>query len=209
MHTPNVIAGSVGKIGNAPQPSKLVLNEGMRPDSASILPPIVGEPRENAASTLFVVLGDDGPGHEHRRRGFRRPSHVGCTLRATPIGWKRLSLSASIRHDATLYPTCDSDAKSSGITSDDDGPTMRRSRRTDPGTPRHPRNFTRPPPRSPGDAQRSSPNNPVPYLPNLNEKSYAERMKRASRVGVFLFARRMTQESSDGKCPNKPPFLRV
>lgn len=164
MHTPNVTPGRVGKMGNASQRLKLVRIKGMRPVTASQSETTFPEPRENAASRLPVVLGDDQHEHRHRRRGFRQASHSGYTLRATPIRWKRLSPLASIERGATLYPTCDNDAESSSITTHDIGPTMRRSRRTDRGTPRHPRFFTRPPPRSPGHTQRSSPNHFPPIF---------------------------------------------
>lgn len=156
--------GQPGRIGNAPQRSKLCGRMMMRPRTSSQFETIIHEPRENWASTLFVVLGRCRQYDEHRRRGFRKASHVGCTLRATPDRRKRLSPLGLIEHDATLYPECDSGATSSGINTDDDGPTMRRGGRTEPGTPSHPRFFTRPPPRSPGHAQGSSPNHLPPIF---------------------------------------------
>lgn len=182
-----VIPGSTGKMGNARRTTKLDASEGMRPVTASQSETTFPEPRENGASTPIAGLGDDGPGVGRRRRGFRQASHSGCTLRATPISGKRLSPSASIRHDATLYPTCDSGAESSSVTTHDDGPTMRRRGRTDPGTPRHPRFFTRPPPLPPGDAQRSSPNHHSPIFPIWSKKvTISGRKGRRESASFFL-----------------------
>lgn len=183
----NSRCGQPGKIGNASQVSKLSSRMMMRPVTASQYETTFPEPRENGASTLLVVLGDDGPGVGRRRRGFRQASHLGCTLRATPISGKRLSPSASIKRGATLYPTCDSGAESSSVTTHDDGPTMRRRGRTDPGTPRHPRIFTRPPPLLPGHVQRSSPILLSPIFPIWSKKvTISGRKWRRESASFFL-----------------------